>query len=127
MESLFCFLGLMLFGARIFDSCSLDLYICNAIVGKTMASWATNIYILDHNARICFGLYINNFVYHLFKANGFLILLFYLNFNGKLEAFSEIANYSRFIRDFDRIKFRKKRLEMLKVECSVLGFFLANT
>ena len=53
-----------------------------------------------------------------------MVILFYLNLNKKFEAFLEITNYSKLIGGFDKIKFRQNELKMLKVGCSIVGFFL---
>ena len=58
-----------------------------------------------------------------FKINSFLVLVFHLNLNRRLKAFSEIANHNKFIRGPDKIKLCQDRLKVLKVECPFLSFF----
>ena len=71
-----------------------------------MTLGAMDIQVSDHNIRsqVRLSLCIDNCLYYLFKDDSFLILLFYLNFNTRLEAFWEIADYSKLIRNPDKIK-----------------------
>ena len=50
-----------------------------------------------------FDLYIDCILYYLFESHGFLILLLYLYFNGRLETFLEITNHSKLIKGPNRI------------------------
>ena len=52
-----------------------------------------------------------------------MILLFHCNFNGRLEAFSEIADHNKLIRDFDKIKFCQDGLKILEIRCPISGLF----
>ena len=57
---------------------------------------------LDFKLTLAYALTI--FFYHFFEMNKFLVLQFYLDFNGKLETFLKIANYNKLIKVLDRIK-----------------------
>lgn len=86
---------------------------------------ATNIRVLNHDTGFWtyFSFHINRCLHYLFEANGFSVLLFYFNLNKKLDAFLEIANYSRLIGDSDRIKFCQDKLKILKIEYLISDFF----
>ena len=75
--------------------CSLGLHLCGGIVGRAVTSGTADIRLSDHSARsqARLGLCVDYPLYHLFKVHGFPILLLYLNLDGRLETFSEIANY----------------------------------
>lgn len=90
-----------------------------------MISRATDIRVLDYGARFQghFGFCVDDSLHHLYKVDGFSILLFHLNFNRKFKAFSDIADYIKLIRDSDKINLRQHGFKMLKVRCSVLGLF----
>ena len=105
-------------GVAVFNGCFLGLHLYGADIKKAMTFETINIQVSNHGDRsqARFGLYIDGFLYYLFKIDGFLVLLFYFNFNKKLEAILEIADHSKLIRDFDKIKIRQNRLKMLKME-----------
>lgn len=88
-----------------------------------------DIQFLDHSVRsqVCLDLCIDGSLYYLFEVNGFLVLLFYFNLNGRLKAFLKIIDYSKLIGSLNRIKFYKIRFKLLEMEYSILGFFLADT
>lgn len=120
------FFGLRLLRAKVFSSCCLGQYFCGSIIRKTMTFRAIDIRVLDHNIKpqAYLDFYIDNSLHHLFKAHGFLVILFYLDFNRKLKLFSEIANYSELIGGSDRVNIYQNKLEVLKVRYSVLSLFL---
>ena len=61
-----------------------------------MASGAVGVCIPDHNTRFLnyFDFYIDHFLHHLFKADWYKILLFYLDYVGEFQAFLKIGNNS---------------------------------
>ena len=83
----------------------------------------TDIRVSDHSIRSCFDLCIDSFLHHFFKIDGFLVLLFHLNLNWKLETLSKIAEHNKLIGNFDRIEFCQDELKILGVGYPVLGVF----
>ena len=82
-----------------------------------MAFWRTNIWVSNYGTRLWarFGLYINCFLYHLFIASWFLVLLLYFDFDRRFVIFLEILDHSQLIQYLENIKLYKNRLELLKM------------
>ena len=110
---------------RVFSSSILSLHFCNGIIKKSVTFRAMDIQVLDHSAESQgrFDLYINSFLLNFFEVDNFLILLFYLNFNRRLEAFLEIADHSKLIGGFNRLKFYQNKVKVLEVGYLVLNLF----
>ena len=120
-----CFFRLRLFSAGFFNNSFLSLYFGSKnSIRKTITFRAINIQVLDYNTQfqIRFSLHINCLLYHLFETNSFLVLLFYFNFDKRFKAFSKIANYNRFIEDFNKTEFCQDKLKVLKVRCPISDF-----
>lgn len=90
-----------------------------------MAFGAIKIEILNDNTKswTYFDYYINFFLYHFFKTNWCLILLFYLNFDKKLKIYLKIVDYHLFFLNYINIKFYYNRFEVLEVLYLMLSFF----
>lgn len=84
-----------------------------------------DIEVLNHNIRsqARFSLRINGFLHYFFKSYGFLVLLLYFYFNKKFKPFSKIADQSELIKSPNRVKFCQNRLEILNMQCLILGIF----
>ena len=94
-------------------------------IRKAVTSKAMKIQVSNNDARFeaCFSLHIDYLLYYFLKPNDFLILSFYFDLNRNLKVFLGIANYSRLIGDFNRIKHRQDKVKMLKIKCLILSFF----
>ena len=90
-----------------------------------MALGVINIQVLDYDVRFQarFSLCVDKFLHYLFEVDGFLLLLFYLKLNRRLEVFLEIADHSKLIEGYNKIKLYLNGLKMLEVECPVLSLF----
>ena len=66
----------------------------------------TDIQVLDYGlkSQACFDFFVDGSLHHLFKIDSSLVLMFYLYFNGRFEAFLEIADHNKLIKSFNRIK-----------------------
>lgn len=120
------FLELGLLGIRLFDNDFLDLHFDGEdVIRRAIIFEATDIQLLDHNtgSQAYFDFHVNYLLHHLFKANGFLVLLYYFNLDRRLKTFSKIAYYSKLIGSPNRINFCQDKLKILQVRYQISGFF----
>ena len=92
--------GLWIFGLRFFGAKrvfgALGRHLWKSVVRWAVAPGATSIQISSHGAesQACFNLRVNCSLHYLLKASWQLILLLYLNLDGKFEAFLKISDYN---------------------------------
>lgn len=117
--------GFGLFGAEVFDSCSLGLHLCGGVIKKKIVFEATDNQVWDYSVRsqAQFCLCIDSRLHYLLKFDSFLVLLFYFNLNKRFEIFLEIADHDKLIGGPDKIELQQDKLEMLEMGCSVSDLF----
>ena len=100
------FLGPKLFRLRFLGIKSLGLDLYWGGIKRVVAPGEMDIQISDHSAgfEAHYGLCVNCFLYYLFKVHGIPVLLLHLYLNERLESFSEITDYGKFIGGADTIK-----------------------
>lgn len=113
------------FRMRFFSYCSLSLHFYKNVIRQAIVFRVTKIQVLNYSIRFKagFGFSINWSLHYLFKTSECLVTLLYFDFDGRLKAFLEIADYCQHIWGPGSLKFNKSRLVILEIQYPVSNFF----